>query len=354
MTQPSDRQHLEKLLNIHKKNLQILEGQQAVYGAGGGLLHLINQIEQERNAIAEIEAKLGLKPPTPPGPAPDDGPGEASSGGGAVRNQGKIIHRFNQGCASFQDARAAWKADKISDYENGLNAAASQTISALELALKGHLQSVCQGQVLAPDGRVIDKPNFHDLVRGMETYAQPPLSPELAKRLPGYRELRNQAEHRGTVPPAEEMRAAIEDTRQIILTYLQVEEKQLKRLDGPAAVAEPKSDPSSPPGKTTRSGIPGELFARLRTTLLDCDEFYSPRQLRAVFATEELRPFRGNFPSVDSAAGQVDAAISYLHGKHRATGENALVLFLQILADNYQDQDLQGQLLALARELESK
>lgn len=62
MTDLSDQQHLEKLLNIHRRNLRILQEQQAVYGAGGGPLHLINQIENEKNAIVEIEAKLGLKP----------------------------------------------------------------------------------------------------------------------------------------------------------------------------------------------------------------------------------------------------------------------------------------------------
>lgn len=62
MTNLSDRQHLEKLLNIHRRNLRILQEQQAVYGVGAVPLILLNQIENETNTIAEIEAKLGLKP----------------------------------------------------------------------------------------------------------------------------------------------------------------------------------------------------------------------------------------------------------------------------------------------------
>ncbi len=60
----------------------------------------------------------------------------------------------------------------------------------------------------------------------------------------------------------------------------------------------------------------------------------------------------GSIPTTDSVAGRVDLVLSYLVDQYRTTGENALVLFLSALAENYDPATrLHGQLLDLAMNL---
>lgn len=87
-------------------------------------------------------------------------------------------------------------------------------------------------------------------------------------------------------------------------------------------------------------GIPRSLLLPLRQALLDCDEFYSPTQLRAIFASQELLPWRHGLRSSDSPSEQVDITINYLVGKRRQTsGEYVLVIFLQNLSERYDPED---------------
>lgn len=100
-------------------------------------------------------------------------------------------------------------------------------------------------------------------------------------------------------------------------------------------------------------GIPQTLLVPLRQALIDCDELYSPRQLRTIFLAEKLRPWQPGLPFADSIGEQADILIEYLAKKHRTSGENALVLFLQLLGARYDSKDERhGRLLALADQLE--
>jgi hypothetical protein len=54
-----EREGLEQELEIHKRNLNTLRRQAAIYGAGAVPLHLLNQIEHEEQAIRGIERELG-------------------------------------------------------------------------------------------------------------------------------------------------------------------------------------------------------------------------------------------------------------------------------------------------------
>jgi len=78
---------------------------------------------------------------------------------------------------------------------------------------------------------------------------------------------------------------------------------------------------------------------------MKCDEFDDSKQLRAVFETEELIPWQDGLNIVSNKKGQVDITISYLSNKHRTSGENALVLFLKILAERYDPADERYDLL---------
>jgi hypothetical protein len=99
-------------------------------------------------------------------------------------------------------------------------------------------------------------------------------------------------------------------------------------------------------------GIPTALSSPLRNTLLQCAEFRDSQSLRAVLAHEMLTPWQHSVPIVNAPQSQVSVLISYLADRYRADGQNALVLFLDVLADNYDENDqLHSDLLDLAKNL---
>ncbi|GAB1544621.1 hypothetical protein NUACC21_72970 [Scytonema sp. NUACC21] len=102
------------------------------------------------------------------------------------------------------------------------------------------------------------------------------------------------------------------------------------------------------------AGIPPQLLNRLRQALLQCEQFESDRQLRAIFTYEPLRPWHSSLPQADSQTSRVDNLIGFLVDKHRSdTKENALVLFVRLLSEQIDEGDERHQQLAgLASELE--
>lgn len=101
------------------------------------------------------------------------------------------------------------------------------------------------------------------------------------------------------------------------------------------------------------AGIPSPLNQKVRTILLNCAPFDDNRQLRAIFADQRLSPWRNRLPEATSFAGRIDALIAFLHDKQRSdTGENGLVLLLQVLSERIDPADACHQQLAtLAHEL---
>ena len=100
-------------------------------------------------------------------------------------------------------------------------------------------------------------------------------------------------------------------------------------------------------------GIPQALMSPLRQALMDCDEFFNPRQLYAVFNIESLKPFQNSLPGADTLSGRVDITISYLSDKRRTSGENALILLLRALGDRYDLSDERhDRLINLAEQLD--
>lgn len=76
------------------------------------------------------------------------------------------------------------------------------------------------------------------------------------------------------------------------------------------------------------------LMVRLRDTLLECGPFDEDNRVAALFADPRLKPWRYGVPQGWNPVSRVSMIIDYLHNKYRAdTRENALVLFLQILAE---------------------
>ena len=85
---------------------------------------------------------------------------------------------------------------------------------------------------------------------------------------------------------------------------------------------------------------------------MQCAEFANNQALQAILANELLTPWRYNVPLVTMPRSQVDLVVAQLADQYRTDGRNALVLFLQILAENYDTANqLHGELLGLATQL---
>jgi V8-like Glu-specific endopeptidase len=87
------------------------------------------------------------------------------------------------------------------------------------------------------------------------------------------------------------------------------------------------------------AGIPQALLLSTKQALKECDEFLVPGQVAAVMISDDLMPFRGGLPYAPNLDALVDLTISYLYGKYRSNGENALVLFLEALSSRYDEAD---------------
>ena len=101
-------------------------------------------------------------------------------------------------------------------------------------------------------------------------------------------------------------------------------------------------------------GIPDILYTPLRDTLMDCEEFTIPSELRTVFDHDKLLPFKNSLPMAAAAVGgRVDETIGYLRNKYLITQENALTIFLNVMAEKRNKRTaLHQQLKTLAQKWE--
>ncbi len=100
--------------------------------------------------------------------------------------------------------------------------------------------------------------------------------------------------------------------------------------------------------------IPSILTHRLRETLAQHPALADDRTLRAVFVDERLAPWRNRTPeNTSDRAARVAALIGALCDQENTQGENALVLFLRVLAEQTPSGDaLHNTLITLAARLE--
>ena len=99
--------------------------------------------------------------------------------------------------------------------------------------------------------------------------------------------------------------------------------------------------------------ISPELYQNLQTTLLRCGAFRRDSDLPPLFVDSRISVWRDDLPSANSPSKRVQAVIDYLLPQANAVGENALVLFLRVLADDKPPGNAcHGELHALARALE--
>lgn len=95
-----------------------------------------------------------------------------------------------------------------------------------------------------------------------------------------------------------------------------------------------------------------ELTSRLHNTLARCRQFDSSQGLQSIFVEKRISPWRDSIPEGSTRNERIDNLINALYNQANAQGENALVLFLQVLANEYPPDDaLNRELSALAQAL---
>jgi nucleoside phosphorylase len=75
-----------------------------------------------------------------------------------------------------------------------------------------------------------------------------------------------------------------------------------------------------------------DLYYRLRQTLLDCGPFDSDRQLRAVFAHPDLRPWQKSLPQTGSMTERVDEVLDQLLETRTSNGKRLLAILLRVMS----------------------
>ncbi|MBD3308978.1 hypothetical protein GF339_21405 [candidate division KSB3 bacterium] len=100
-------------------------------------------------------------------------------------------------------------------------------------------------------------------------------------------------------------------------------------------------------------GIPQALMPSLQQALMDCDEFGNQNDLYNIFASDLLKPWQPGLPETTTRKARVNSTLSYLENKYRRGGENALILLLRALGEEYASKDERhDRLLNLAELLE--
>lgn len=100
--------------------------------------------------------------------------------------------------------------------------------------------------------------------------------------------------------------------------------------------------------------LSGEIYRKCRSVLLNCDEFSENERVRAIFITNELKPFQAGLPEGSSRSERVDRIIDYLLPKQLQDGQQALLLFLKVLSARYDPEiRLHHELVSLVESFET-
>lgn len=190
---------------------------------------------------------------------------------------GAVIHRFNDACTQYREAMDALDHGDLHQYESHLNYAVRQAVGALELSLKLYLRHACS--VSPADARALEQPSFHELIRLMDQYANPRLTPSERSRLHAYRQMRNPAEHEAAVPRNEDARSAIREIRALLLRYLPINPDDLSDVELPAKAPpaqQHRGDQATAAGPATKISEPVILIRvnRLYRAGMSAEELY--------------------------------------------------------------------------------
>jgi hypothetical protein len=108
--------------------------------------------------------------------------------------------------------------------------------------------------------------------------------------------------------------------------------------------------PATSPQKAPRPGQSGQHLS-LRKLLLQCNEFQSQRELRALFGADALRLWQARLPEADSLTSRVDLTLDYLYDRKTSAGRTGIALLLEELLQRYEPDDERYALLQGALEI---
>ena len=83
--------------------------------------------------------------------------------------------------------------------------------------------------------------------------------------------------------------------------------------------------------------LPSDLYNRCRTIFLTCSQFDSYEQLRSIFVTPELYPFRSGLRRGNSPEELVDFFLEFILEQELPGGDPAFPVFLTALRDKYRE-----------------
>jgi len=87
------------------------------------------------------------------------------------------------------------------------------------------------------------------------------------------------------------------------------------------------------------TGLSTTFIPLIRSVLLRCREFENYRALRAVFVTDDLRPFRIGLREADNPGALVDMNLEYLLEQRLKGGRPVFPIFVAALRDHYEQGD---------------
>lgn len=100
--------------------------------------------------------------------------------------------------------------------------------------------------------------------------------------------------------------------------------------------------------------ISPHTYTQLRNTLLKCSQFASTAELKALFVDARLSPWRNELPEANQLAARVNLAIDFLADQYTKDQQNALVLLMYVLMDQFDTEDARYNALRnLANELDN-
>ena len=85
--------------------------------------------------------------------------------------------------------------------------------------------------------------------------------------------------------------------------------------------------------------MPPFLHNKVREALMECGPFGSNEELRAIFADPRIAQWRNSLPEGSSRALRVNFLIQFLLDAWNTNGENALVLFMIVASEQYDEPD---------------
>jgi len=143
----------------------------------------------------------------------------------------RIVQRYNEGVRAYRQARAQIRREDWGDSEVSLRAAATQSVGALEWALKAHLRHPLRSQrMVETDQPLLKQPTFEILIRLLGRYSEIQLNEETIDSLFSHRRMRNEVEHGGVIPSIPAVEASLTEIGDIIGRLVAIDPSSLSQV----------------------------------------------------------------------------------------------------------------------------